>query len=190
MTRGRRAIALLLMTALAGLSGACTDWVGEDVEGGQAAVIERPDVVTPSSTSSTVPPEPVPVRALEVGGCADDVADAEGRTRTDIGAVAEGGNVLPRSCDGVHRYELYDRVELGAPDAGWPGAEQVGEDALRACTSAFESFVGVGWDQSSLDLVAVVPDEAGWAAGDRAAWCVLFDLGLAELEGSAASTGL
>jgi len=190
MTRARLGIAVVLMTALAGALGGCADWVGEDVEGGQAAVIERPDVVTPSATSSTVPPEPVPVRALEVGGCADDVADAEGQTRTDIGAVAEGGNVLPRSCDGEHRYELYSRVDVGAPDAGWPGAEQVSEDALRGCTSAFEAFVGVGWNESSLDLVAVVPDEAAWAAGDRAAWCVLFDLGLAELEGSASGTGL
>ena len=96
-----------------------------------------------------------------------------------------GGQVVPRTCEEPHRFELFATVALGPPEAGWPGPEQVGEDALRACTTAFEDFVGVEWAASTLDHVALVPDEAAWAAGERSARCVLFDLGLEPLEGSA-----
>jgi hypothetical protein len=186
-----RAAGALLAAVVLGLVGGCADWVGDDLEAGDAAVVERPDDVdVPPSTSSTVPPDPVEVRALAVGACADDVTDDQGEQPTVVDAVASGGSVVPRACDGEHRYEVYATVELAAADAGWPGPEQVDEDALRECTARFETYVGVPWDQSSLDLVPVVPDEARWATGERMAWCVLFDLGLEPLEGSASSSGL
>ncbi len=168
--------------------------MGEDVRSGDAVVVERPDVAAPASTTTTVPPDPVEVRALAVGGCADDVAIAgeapdDTEMPTTVEAVAAGGPLVPRSCEGEHRYELFATAALAAPEAAWPGPEQVGEDALRACTDAFETFVAVAWSESTLDHVALVPDEAGWAAGDRTAWCILFDLGLEPLEGSAAGSG-
>lgn len=186
----RRAGSLVAAVLVVGFGGGCADWVGDDLEAGDAAVVERPDdVELPPTTSSTVPPDPVEVRALSPGACADDVADEQGEVPIAIDALISGGPVVPRSCEAEHRYELYATVELAAPDAAWPGPEQIGEDALRACTDEFEAYVGVAWDQSNLDLAPVVPDEARWATGDRSAWCVLFDVGLEPLEGSASSSG-
>jgi len=193
VTLRRPAAAAVAGAALALLLAGCADWVGDDVRAGEVAVVERPDevVVPTATTASTVPPDPVDPRSLPDGSCADDAAGPDGaEPARSIDPLLGGAPVVPRSCDEPHRYELFATVTLGAPEAGWPGPEQLGEDALRACTDAFESFVGTEWSASTLDHLVLGPDEAAWAAGERTARCILFDLGLEPLEGSARDTGL
>lgn len=175
------------------LAGACADWVGDDVRSGEAAVVERPDeVVTPTAaTATTVPPDPVDPRSLPDGSCADDVpADDGDEAPPTVDGLLSGAAVVPRHCDEEHRYELFATVLLGTPETAWPGPDQVREDALRACTAELEAFVGVEWSDSTLDQVALTPDEAAWAAGERGARCVLFDLGLEPLDATARGSGL
>lgn len=187
MRRRRSAAAALVLTV--GLS-ACADWVGEDLNTGEAQVVQRPDDVSTVSTSTTtVPPDPVDPRSLTVGACADDVPGDDGLVAESIEVLATGGPVIPRTCVEEHRYEVFAVADLAAPDAGWPGVEQVDEDALRLCTGQLEQYVDVEWSASTLDLVALAPDEERWAAGERAVHCVLFDLGLVPIEGSTAGTG-
>jgi hypothetical protein len=185
----RRWVGLLALPLVVAMAG-CADWVGEDVESGDAAAIQRPDDVSaPPTTASTVPPDPVDPRGLAVGDCADDAAAADGTLPATIDVVAQGGPVVPRVCIEPHRYEVYAVTELAAPEAPWPGPDQLGEDALDLCTRRLEDYVGVAWVDSELDLLFLVPDEATWATGDRVVRCILFDLGLEPLDGSAAGTG-
>jgi hypothetical protein len=178
------------LVVLASSVTAWADWVGDDLRPGDVLFIERPEAVADVSTSTTtLPPDPVDPRTLVVGACADDVPGADGVVPEAIDALAAGSPVVPRTCGEEHRYEVFAVAELAAADAGWPGVEQVDEDALRSCTAQLEEYVGVVWTESTLDIVALAPDEARWAEGDRVVHCVLFDLGLEPIEGSTAGTG-
>lgn len=190
-----RRIAAGSMSVLLVLGG-CADYVGEDVRSGEVTALPGPtgDVAS-ATTSTTTPPDPADPRTLDVGTCFDDVATTGGdddpttssaapEALPTEGAFARGEPVLPRSCGEAHRYELYARQDLGAPDGPWPGEDVVAEEADRICTTTFEEFVGIPWAESTLDYAALHPSEQSWGAGDRAVSCALFDLGLAPLEGS------
>lgn len=187
MTIRRIAAALACAVALAG----CADYVGDDLRRGAASVppaIEE-EIIAGATTTSTTPLDPVPPRQLEVGTCADDVADEAGNVPSDIGPLLAGAPVRPKGCADEHRYEVFARLDLGSPEAAWPGPAALAEDGDRACTERFEAFVGREWAGSTLDHAALLPDEAAWAAGERRGVCVLFDLGLVPLEGTMEGSG-
>ncbi|QGG94525.1 septum formation family protein [Actinomarinicola tropica] len=187
-----RGIAALAWATLASSTlAACADHVGDDLRRGAASLppaIEE-EIIAGGTTTTTVPPAPVDPRTLEVGACMDDVDDEAGRPPPGVDALLSGAQVVPRTCAEPHRYEVYARIDLGAPDAPWPGAPAVAETADRACTDAFEAFVNGAWEDSTLDQVALLPDEGAWIDGARSGSCVLFDLGLVPLEGSMQGSG-
>lgn len=146
--------------------GACADYAGEVTPPGESA--EGPAEVV---TTTTLAPEPVPARALGVGDCADDPDDR----------FTAGGIVLARSCAEPHDLEVIAIVELGGPDAPWPGGPLVAEAADGACLAAFESVVGEPWAASSLDYVVLTPGPTDWEDGDRVARCAALTLSGAPL---------
>lgn len=188
MTRRSRRVGLALLGLLA---ASCADHVGDDLRRGAASLppaIEE-EIIAAGTTTTTTPPDPVPPRTLELGTCFDDAPTPEGTAPATVDALLAGGLGVPRSCAEEHRYEVYAHVELGAPDAPWPGRDAVAEESDRVCTARFEEFVGREWAGSTLDHLSLLPDEAAWAAGERRGSCVLFDLGLVPLEGSMEGSG-
>jgi hypothetical protein len=89
----------------------------------------------------------------------------------------EGSAVLLVSvvdCRSDHQQEVIARTSLAGPRT-WSGDTALTEAALARCRPAFETYVGVGYDSSRLDLYYFVADKAGWAAGNHTLVCVVFD---------------
>ena len=82
------------------------------------------------------------------------------------------GAVDLQSCDDEHGFETYALVP--APQAEWPGDDALADFADEACTAEFESFVGVPWEDSIVDLAYLTPTVDGWAGGDRNVLCYAF----------------
>ncbi len=164
----------------------CTDYVGDDLRAGDypddAAV--RFEAALSSTTLAPAEPEPVDPAGLEVGACFDDLSEPPLR------AFALGRQVGSVPCDQPHRYQLFATIDIAeADDETWPGPAAVDERADLACLAAFPEFVGTAWADSELDYLHLAPSAQGWAAGSRHARCAVFDLGLADLEGSVADSG-
>lgn len=95
--------------------------------------------------------------------------------------------VDPVDCAEPHELEVIGTVTLGG--ATYPGDEGVFAAALDACEAVFLEYLGEPYDTSIWFLNAFTPSEEGWAAGDRAATCLIFqfdeELEYVELQGTA-----
>jgi hypothetical protein len=77
-------------------------------------------------------------------------------------------------CDASHSHEVADAWQLeGAAGAAYPGRSQLTLAQEARCGSAFETHVGHAVDGSTLRLTTGVPTRRGWAAGIRAAVCLV-----------------
>lgn len=109
------------------------------------------------------PSEDVPadVLSLQVGQCLDEVAT--GFITTD--------NVV--DCAVPHTYEVFSEAVI--PDGSFPGDDQIDSTAQRSCDEAFASFVGVPYEESTLDYTYVIPTSDTWESGDRQIACLITD---------------
>lgn len=122
-------------------------------------------------------PQNVAVGDLLTGDCFNDPdADQVG----DIRVV----EVVP--CDHPHDTEIYHSFTL--TEGARPVNEELEEFAAGQCFPAFDAFVGIQFEISELDLFLLTPSEDQWNAGHRTLHCVLFNLDLSELVGSARGT--
>jgi hypothetical protein len=71
-------------------------------------------------------------------------------------------------CDGPHRLEAYAVFDL--PAGPFPGQKDVDRLSEGGCTSRFEDFVGIPWDDSEHDFQFVTPIKEIWE-DDRAVIC-------------------
>lgn len=102
------------------------------------------------------------VFAIQVGDCLDYAALGSG----EIDTVP----VVP--CGEPHDGEVY--AEMTLPDGDYPGEDAVGEQADTYCYDQFTSFVGLVWEESTLDYSPLTPTEAGWDGyDDRLIQCVV-----------------
>jgi hypothetical protein len=77
-------------------------------------------------------------------------------------------------CDASHSHEVADAWQLeGAAGAAYPGRTQLRLAQEARCASAFETHVGHAVDGSTLRLTTGVPTQRAWAAGIRAAVCLV-----------------
>lgn len=104
---------------------------------------------------------PGDVLVLQVGQCLDDVAS--GFVSTD--------NLV--DCALPHTYEVFGDFSL--PDGAFPGDDQIAASAQADCDGAFASYVGVTYDESTLDYNYVGPTTDSWDQGDRQVACLLTD---------------
>lgn len=114
---------------------------------------------------------------LRTGDCFDDPATLAG--------PVEKVPVVP--CSDPHDNEIYFAFEL--PDGDFPGASAVDGAADDRCLTEFEPFVGVGYFDSVLDYFAITPTSGSWDQGDRTVYCVIYELDLSKLVGSARGAG-
>lgn len=104
----------------------------------------------------------VPAVELPPGACA----------RTDVfegGAITQAEQV---SCDLPHDVEVAYRgpVQGSSSEASY---DVVADAADSTCIDVFADYVGIAWEDSDLDVLALLPTDARWAAGERELVCLL-----------------
>lgn len=100
----------------------------------------------------------VSVADLAVGDCTSSAPEGEMFTI----------DVVP--CSQLHAGEVYRVFDL--PDGDYPGKEAVDLMSDEGCFEAFESFVGIGYEESELDYYLLSPLESGWSF-DRGVVCLV-----------------
>ena len=122
-----------------------------------------------------------------LAGCASGVRDSAGQVTapatTDSFAVRVGDclDKLPtdstdrlslRPCAQSHYWEAFASTTLTGDD--YPGNSTVRDQANRACSDAFTSFVGVTVKSSKLSLTMLTPTKDTWTqADDREVVCLV-----------------
>ena len=96
---------------------------------------------------------------LEAGDCLAD-------------PLSEGGEeTVP--CSKPHSEEIYVTPTL--PEGDFPGQDAIFEQAEELCITEFESFIGLPYEESALDIDISTPSERTWRVGDRLVICAIFD---------------
>ena len=117
---------------------------------------------------------------LQVGDCFDDTS-----------AVAEDGAgevaSLPAvPCSEPHDNEVYAVIDLGI--STYSDDETVSQLAFDKCHERFESFVGMSYDDSELDILTLSPTKASFSSSNRDVTCAVFNVDYSKLTGSAEGT--
>lgn len=88
------------------------------------------------------------------------------------GGEIEGGQTVV-DCSQPHVSEVYAGKTL--TDAAYPGTEAVEKASEEFCASTFESFVGMSYADSALELSYLYPTSSSWQNGDKEILCLVFD---------------
>jgi len=112
---------------------------------------------TPTATNSDAD-----VFSIKVGDCLDDAKISGTTTTTPI---------VP--CSTPHDSEAYKSIIVA--DGAYPGDDAVKQQSEDGCKAAFASFIGVAYDDSTLDVSYYFPTEDSWAGGDREIMCTVGD---------------
>jgi hypothetical protein len=88
-------------------------------------------------------------------------------------SVDQIDNVTARPCGEAHQYEVFSIPTMGAGD--YPAEAAFTDYVSATCVPEFETFVGTAYDASTLDIFWLYPSSEGWAAGDHAIACSVFD---------------
>ena len=99
----------------------------------------------------------------------------------------DGDEYSLASCDTPHDNEVYYVHEYA--EGPYPGEDAVVSEMDNACLGAFEGYVGRDYETSSLDFGGIWPEQDLWESGDRTADCLLYEVDLALLTGSAYQSG-
>ena len=82
-------------------------------------------------------------------------------------------NVTARPCGESHKYEVFFIGSL--PEGAYPTEDEFSTYVGSACVSAFGSYIGTAYADSSLDITWLYPKSDGWAAGDRTVECSAYN---------------
>lgn len=99
--------------------------------------------------------------ALRVGDCLRSVP----RDASEVEQV----DLVP--CARAHKGEVYADAEL--TDASFPGASMIAEHSQAVCEKAFGPFVGLRFNDSTLDVYFLAPTARSWRSGDRTVTCLV-----------------
>lgn len=99
---------------------------------------------------------------LRVGDCFD-LKDPTAELIEDVNAVP---------CTQEHEYEMF---HIGSMSAGaYPTDEAFTSFVEASCLPTFETFVGISYEASELDVFWVVPSTESWNDGDRSVQCAVY----------------
>lgn len=130
-----------------------------------------------------------PIDQLAVGQCFDGIraADFDGGEQISPGMIF-GVEVV--DCAEEHEGELIARLPWpGGAGAPYPGDEQVQSVALRSCSDAFASYVGISYDSSRYEMTYTYPQQRSWSDGARNVECIVHPpLGTEQHAGSVRGT--
>jgi len=104
--------------------------------------------------------------SIKVGECFnDDVPGNEGDEVTSIAKV---------ECAEPHIWEAYSSVIIEEGDGAFPGSPAITEQGDADCLTAFEPYVGISYDDSTLYFSYYSPTEKSWTDGnDREILCIV-----------------
>jgi len=120
-----------------------------------------------------------PIATLQTGQCLNGVGAGAEVSATSSRAV---------SCAQAHDNEVVGTVSYTGSDA-YPGQEALVSFAQAPCSTAFAAYVGVDFQSSELDMIAVTPSDLTWVKGDRVIACVALAPNAGRLTGSIKGTG-
>lgn len=146
-----RSLAVLCLV-VAGFA-ACSD----DDDSGQGDTTEATDESGGSSGE-----EDASVFDIAVGDCLTDEV---------TGDSVEEVPVVP--CDQPHISEVYFSYTI--EEETFPGSDGMDRLMEEQCLPAFESFVGVAYDMSALEVTTLEPTSESWEQGDRELLCLIVD---------------
>ena len=156
ITRTLARPAAIIAAALVAVSLSGCSIIG-DVLAGPAPQPERDETTQEITESSEAD-----VFALRVGDCLDMVE----------GEQVETVPVVP--CGDPHSDEVYHDFEMA--DGEFPGDEAVNTAAEEGCLAAFEPFIGLPYEESTLYVAWYSPTEQSWNGfDDRVVSCVVSD---------------
>jgi len=113
----------------------------------------------------------IDIFSLKVGDC--KMEDAEGEIQAT--------DVVP--CSEPHDEEVYYEFELEGDE--FPAGDVIDAEGEAQCLPAFEDYVGIDFDSSTLSLFWITPTQATWdQANDRIVQCVLYHYEGEQLTGS------
>ncbi len=114
---------------------------------------------------------------LEVGSCFDDWEGAstslESQEITDVPII---------DCAQPHDNEVYMITDVA--DGDFPGDDAMEMVAVDTCFDGFEEFVGMPYEESTLDFGWLFPTSESWDEGDREIVCFAYDYELRKVTGS------
>jgi hypothetical protein len=181
--RSTTAIALIgaavVIAACSGPEESAAPSIVTGASGTGAASVEpsAPDEA-PVSASSAPSVTTISPFDLEVGDCFDAPDDE---------AISE---VELIDCEDPHIYETYHiESHPAGRDEPYIGDEAMEDYADDLCMAAFEGFVGVAWEESTLNYLVLQPTQETWEdVGDREVLCAVYDPE-GELTGTAEGSG-
>ena len=117
----------------------------------------------PTETEEPLEAEDQDVNVLVVGDCLNEMEVDDDDSVSTVPIV---------DCSEPHNLEVYHG---GSLDVGldFPGRDEVIELVDEGCYEAFETFVGVPIEESSLSFQTLFPMEESWALGDREYLCLI-----------------
>jgi Septum formation len=146
-----------VLTALLLAAGACSG-DDDDVEaGGDAGGDDTTETTSGEAEDATV-------FAIEDGDCLASDPSVQG------GEVSEVPKV---DCEEPHFTEVFHTYTIDAGELP-SGAEMEGI-VQDQCVAEFESFVGMPYDQSALEITWLEPTPESWERGDRELVCMITD---------------
>ncbi|MFT4235709.1 MAG: septum formation family protein [Microbacterium sp.] len=83
------------------------------------------------------------------------------------------------SCDEPHDVEVYYEFNIPEGDGTYPGEDSVTEQADQGCYDAFEDFIGISYDDSTLYYNYFYPTEDTWtdtSLQDRLVSCLVYQV--------------
>lgn len=102
---------------------------------------------------------------LQVGDCFDHEFDETGEEAIDT--------VRGVPCGQPHVYEVFAIYDLGP--GPYPTDDEMDAVFFDECLYAFDTFVGVVYEESELWVDMFVPSRTGWDEGDRSFTCFLYE---------------
>ena len=104
------------------------------------------------------------VFSIKVEECFNDDTP-EGETVSEVQKV---------DCAEPHIWEAYKSIIIEDGDGSYPGEDVVIEKAQTDCKAAFEEYVGISYDDSTLYLSYYYPTEETWTEiNDREILCIV-----------------
>jgi Septum formation len=149
MRRPTRALSGALLLALALAAGACGDDDDDDAGGDE-------------STTTSPEAEEETVFAVSVGDCL--ATDPTGEQVSQVPTV---------DCEEPHTSEAFHTTTIEGEEL--PSAADMEQLVQDECLAAFESFVGMPYDQSALEVLWLEPTAESWEQGDHELVCLVTD---------------
>ena len=110
--------------------------------------------------------------SIRVGDCFNDTS-----------TINEEVDSLPGvPCSQPHDNETYAVFDVSHNT--YPGGEGMAEIAEGTCLERFETFTGIDYQSSTLEIMTLYPTVESWNQSDREVVCAVYDVNAAKLEGS------